>query len=156
MAVNAAELNPEGTVTEDGTVSRELLLPSRTVVPPVGAVAVKDTVQLELAFGPSVVGRHTRVANSGTVMFPPVGAEILSAVPVTLAATGFGIVIEVEVAAGARVTLTEATTPDAMVLVFNPVKRQVDKPPFDAQDSTLLAAIADGPGAWTIEIWAGS
>jgi len=133
-----------------------LLLPSRTVVPPVGAVAVKDTVQLELAFGPSVVGRHTRVANSGTVMFPPVGAEILSAVPVTLAATGFGIVIEVEVAAGARVTLTEATTPDAMVLVFNPVKRQVDKPPFDAQDSTLLAAIADGPGAWTIEIWAGS
>ncbi len=46
VALKLAVMLPEATVTEEGTVSRPLLLPSVTLVPPVGAFSVSVTVQV--------------------------------------------------------------------------------------------------------------
>ena len=50
-----------------------------------------------------------------------------------------------------------ATTPEAIVLVFNPVSRQVNRPPdAEAQEIALLAAVAAGPATSAMaEIWLG-
>jgi hypothetical protein len=45
VAVNAALVAPAGTVTDAGTVTAELLLAKATVNPPLGAAAVRPTVQ---------------------------------------------------------------------------------------------------------------
>ncbi|GMU23211.1 MAG: hypothetical protein AMXMBFR13_32930 [Phycisphaerae bacterium] len=49
VAVNVAEVEPAGTVTEEGAVRDELLLASETAVPPLGAAALMVTVQVLLA-----------------------------------------------------------------------------------------------------------
>jgi hypothetical protein len=59
---------------------------------------------------------------------------------------GFDIATAVVVADGARVTLTYATTPEAIVWEFNPVTMQADEPEADAQVTNLPAAVATGPG----------
>jgi hypothetical protein len=48
VAVNAAVVAPEATVTVDGTVTDELLLPSVTVSPPLAAAVFRVTVQLSV------------------------------------------------------------------------------------------------------------
>jgi hypothetical protein len=46
VALNVAVVAPETTVTEAGTVSKRLLLPSVTLAPPVRAVWLRVTVQV--------------------------------------------------------------------------------------------------------------
>jgi hypothetical protein len=56
---------PAATVTEDGTVSKALLLPSVTVEPPVGAFPVRVTVQLLTAPSPRLGGTQATLETSG-------------------------------------------------------------------------------------------
>jgi hypothetical protein len=58
-ALNDELLAPAATVTEAGTVSEGLLLPSATVDPPAGALRVSVAVQLLIAFGPRLAGLQT-------------------------------------------------------------------------------------------------
>jgi hypothetical protein len=58
VAVKVAVVAPESTVTEAGTVSRELLLASATADPPAGAVWLRVTVQVLEALWPRLVGLH--------------------------------------------------------------------------------------------------
>ena len=55
-AVKVAVVAPETTVTEAGTVSRELLLERVTVEPPAGAPWERVTVQVLVALWPRLVG----------------------------------------------------------------------------------------------------
>ncbi len=56
MLLKLAVMLPEATVTEGGTVSRLLLLPSVTLVPPVGAFSVSVTVQVLAVLWPRLAG----------------------------------------------------------------------------------------------------
>ena len=61
VAVKVAEVAPAATVTEAGTVTAVLSLESVTVAPPVGAAAVRVTVQPLVPGVASVAGLHARV-----------------------------------------------------------------------------------------------
>jgi hypothetical protein len=54
VALNVAVIAPDPTVTEDGTVSRALSLPSVTMVPPVGAACVSVTRQVLAELWPTL------------------------------------------------------------------------------------------------------
>ena len=60
VALKLAVVAPEPTVTETGTVSRALLLPSVTLVPPTGAATLIVTVQVPTALWPRLPGMQTR------------------------------------------------------------------------------------------------
>lgn len=64
VALNVAEVEPEVTVTEVGTVSTTLLFDTATVVPPAGAALVSVTVQVLVAFATRLVGLHARVESA--------------------------------------------------------------------------------------------
>jgi hypothetical protein len=65
--VKFAELLPDATVTDAGTVRVLRLLDRSTTAPPVPAALVKVTVQVELAPVPSVDGLHERAETRGAV-----------------------------------------------------------------------------------------
>ena len=56
VALNVAVVDPDATVTDAGTVSEALLLPSVTLEPPVEAVWVSVTVHVLTALCPRLVG----------------------------------------------------------------------------------------------------
>jgi hypothetical protein len=56
VALKVAVVAPAATVTDAGTVSEVLLLPSVTLDPPVGAVCVSVTVHVLTALCPRLVG----------------------------------------------------------------------------------------------------
>jgi hypothetical protein len=60
-ALNVAVVAPAATVTDAGTVSRALLLPSVTLDPPAGAVWVRVTEQVLTALCPRLAGLHVKV-----------------------------------------------------------------------------------------------
>jgi hypothetical protein len=60
VAVKFAELAAAGTVTEAGTVSREVVLARVIAAPPVGAGWDRVTVQVVEVFGPRLVGLHDK------------------------------------------------------------------------------------------------
>ena len=64
VALKAAVVAPDATVTDAGTVSEALLLPSVTADPPAGAVWVSVTVHVLTAFCPRLVGLQARVETS--------------------------------------------------------------------------------------------
>jgi hypothetical protein len=133
VALNVAVVAPAATVTEAGTVSEALLLASVTLDPPVGAVVFKVTVQLATAPGFRLPGLHMRDEMAGTVTIALAPADTVSPLPVASTPTGLFIVIAVVTALAASVNWMLATTPEAIVLVFNPDSRQVNKPDADAQ-----------------------
>src|SRR5579872_1766512 len=57
-ALNVAVVAPAATVTDPATVSRALLLPSVTVVPPVGGACPNVTVHVLTPLGPNIAGLH--------------------------------------------------------------------------------------------------
>ena len=61
VALNVAVVAPAATVTDAGTVSEALLLPSVTLDPPVGAVCVSVTVQVLTALWPRLAGLQATV-----------------------------------------------------------------------------------------------
>jgi hypothetical protein len=89
VAVNAAAVEPAGTVTDAGTVKAELLSVTATVVPPVGAARESVTVHEEVVPDGTEVGEHCKfesvMGDCVTVMAPPVPAIVIG-IPVGEAA----------------------------------------------------------------------
>jgi hypothetical protein len=63
--VKVAELLPDATVTDAGTVRVPRLLDRPTTAPPVPAALVKVTVQVELVPVPTLAGLHDTPLTSG-------------------------------------------------------------------------------------------
>ena len=129
VAVKLAEVAPATTVTVAGTLRAGLLLDSPTTVPPVGAAALKLTVQADVPDVASEVGlqlKELRLTACTTDTIPPV-AEIGRDVPPAVLATGFvtPIVVVCEVVVCESVTVTVATTPLEIVLRLSPAAKQV-------------------------------
>jgi hypothetical protein len=129
VAVNVAVAAAAATVTDEGTVSRRLLLEMATAVPPTGAAPLNVTVQLAVAEPARLVGRHAREVRTiggGTppVTTPPVGESVI-ALPNAEAATPLLIPIVVLLTPEAIVRFTTATVPFDMMLAFMPETRQV-------------------------------
>jgi hypothetical protein len=125
LAVNVALAAPAKTVTEAGTVRLVLLSDSVTATPPLGAAALSATEHDEEAGVVIVRGLHetdVRVTGggaAGAVIVPPVPVRV-SALPEPSDPEVFVTVMDVLVTFAARVTLTTATTPLAMVVAFIP------------------------------------
>jgi hypothetical protein len=81
VAVNVAVVAPEATITDDGTVSRALLLASATVDPPAGAAALIEAVQVEEPPPVSVFGLQVSAERPGTVITPPLAVIEATADP---------------------------------------------------------------------------
>ena len=64
VALKVAVVAPAATVTDAGTVSEALMLPSVTAAPPAGAVWASVTVHVLTALCPRLVGLHARVETS--------------------------------------------------------------------------------------------
>jgi len=64
VAVKFALVVPDAIVTDGGTDAEELLLDNATVAPPAGAVAVRNTVQVEVAPGAIVPGLQDMLDNA--------------------------------------------------------------------------------------------
>jgi hypothetical protein len=125
--VKVAEVAPAATVTEDGVVSKRLLSASATIAPPAGAAWFSRTVQLLTSPESSDVGeqdRLLRTVETAPVMVPP-AAVMLTLEPSADTATGVLTPMVAPVLAEARVTLTVATTPLAILLLLMPETRQV-------------------------------
>ena len=86
VALKFAVVLPDVTVTEAGTVSRALLLPSVTLDPPVGAVWVSVTVQVPMALCPRLVGlQATPETSTGASRLIATVCELLPRGAVTVA-----------------------------------------------------------------------
>lgn len=67
LTVNVADVLPDATVTEEGTVAEVVLLDSLTAIPPAGAVRLSETVPVELVPPATVVGLRLNDARLGGV-----------------------------------------------------------------------------------------
>ena len=86
IALNAAVVDPDATVTDAGTASEVLLLASVTLDPPAGAVWVSVTVHVLTALCPRLVGLHTTPETStGASRLTAAVFELLPRVAVTVA-----------------------------------------------------------------------
>ncbi len=86
VALNVAVVAPAATVTDVGTVSEALLLPSVTLDPAVGAVWVSVTVHVLTALCPRLVGlQATPETNTGATRLIAAVFELLPRVAVTVA-----------------------------------------------------------------------
>jgi len=157
VAAEVAEVEPAGTVTEAATGSIELLLDRATVVPPLGAAAASETVQVAWAPDARLVGEHSSDDRAGcqfvTVTEPNVDAMV-AADPFAKAAPGaqtqMGTVEPLVM--GASVTVTVATTPLPIVESVAPIAMHVTEPLTGLQLSVLFAAPRAVPGATTSEL----
>jgi hypothetical protein len=78
LMVNVADEALAGTVTLAGTVALALLLPSVTIVPPVGATLLKVTVPVEVLPEVTVAGfRETELTDGAVKVSNAVGLELL-------------------------------------------------------------------------------
>ena len=104
VALNAAVVVPEATVTDAGTVSEALLLASVTLDPPAGAAVFKVTTQLAIASAFRFPGLHARDEMAGTMIVPLVPARTGSPLPLASTPTGWLIVTAVVTALDASVS----------------------------------------------------
>jgi hypothetical protein len=152
VALNVAVVIPAGTVTDAGTVSRELLLVGITIVPPEGAARSRPTEQLAVPPGLRVPDAHESVERFGTAIVEDPGAETTNVLASGSAATTFERFTEVVVAEGASVICTYATTPAPRTFVFIPINKHVYWPGVPAAQYTdFPAEVADGPSVTSIE-----
>lgn len=123
VALKVAEVAPEATVTDAGTVRMEFVLDRLTAAPPVGAPLLRVTVHVELLEIFKMLTTQARELTVGNpappVTIPPV-AEDGTKVPVPAAAMVLVIPIAVVVTPVAMVRFTIATVPFAMIPAFNP------------------------------------
>jgi len=153
VALKVAVVAPAATVTEAGTVSEALLLARVTPEPPVGAVCVSVTVQVEICPPFRLPGAQVIEERAGTATMPPIVVNAGSTEPVAATPTGFDMPIDVVVALAVKVSWTLATTPAAIALVFRPASKQVNEPCAEEHESVFPAAVAAGPAvALTAEI----
>jgi hypothetical protein len=146
---------PAATVTLAGTVTVALLLDSETTVPPIGALPLIVTVQLDVPGPVTVPGvqlREPTVSGAGSVMVPldaVVGIECPNASDVDTPE----IERENEVVADdATCSVTEAKAPFETTVEFIPKTRQVIDPAELVQSSDFPAAEAAAPTDALIEL----
>jgi hypothetical protein len=144
---------PCGIVTVGGTVTAVAGLADTPITaPPAGAAAVSVRVHTETAGDAMDTGVQVNPLSPGwTVTVPPV-LVAANTVPVAVAATlpvSCNADEESEVWLIGRVTV--ATTPLAMVELFNPHRMQVADPELLLQETCLFAAAAAGPAAIVAE-----
>lgn len=149
VAVNVFEVEPEGTVTEEGTLRLVLLLLRVTAVPPAGAAALRVTVHVDVPGVAKEAGLH--VTELRLVLVPGVTVIVLP-VPVMATFDPVGSVPMVLVrpavvvpAVGANVRFTVATTPFPMAVPFVPLPKHVYVPEDPVQYRDLDAAVRAGP-----------
>jgi hypothetical protein len=159
-AVKAAVVKPDGTVTEGGRETAELLETRLTRLPVEGAGPLKVTVHPEVPGVITESGEQVRllsVTGAGTqfctVMVPPVPDTVVALpsgrAPMTSTIpTG----IDALLVKAASSTVTIATTPLPMELEFIPVARQTMEPLVVLQVTVLLAAVRTGPVAVLTEM----
>jgi len=153
LAVNAIEADPAATATLEGTLRLVELLRMPTVVPPLGAIPLRVTVQLE---APGVVideGLHAtelRPGSEPTVSVPP-AALAAEDTPPEEAAIGLTMPKLMVPAEMEGVIATVATTPSAMLFVLRPEARQSRLPAAAEQLSDLPAAVSEAPRLSDIE-----
>ncbi len=153
VAVNVAELDPDETVTEDGTVRAALLSDTATDWPPLGAALSKVTVHVEDPGAVQDEGLQLRlltVGGAGTgceIVTVPVLPDDVIELPEPLTADVFVIWSWEEVAEVPEeiVAFTTATTPLEIVVVLNPVARQIILPDPPEQVTDFPAADAAAP-----------
>lgn len=86
VAVKTVELEPEGTVTDAGTLKAGLSLESATAVPPAGAACEIVTVQLAVPPVPKLAGAQFSPVTNRAVTRETVAVwELLPSVAVTVA-----------------------------------------------------------------------
>ena len=156
VAMNVVEVALAGTVTEEGTGSRLLLLTNPTDVPPLGAAWFNATVHVVVPALFSVVGLQDKDESCGAtdppepVTTPPVAVAAM-AYPEADEATLLVTPIDVLFTPAAIVTLTTATMPFKIVVTFIPEIRQVYVPLPAKQFTDLLPLAAAGPALAEIE-----
>jgi hypothetical protein len=153
-APKVVEADPAGTVTEEGIETLELFFESATAWPPLGAAALKVTVQVADPGGvrvPGVQFRLLTVTGGGgagwEIVTVPLLPEDVMELPAADTADVFEICTVLEVAAvpEAMVTFTTATTPFAIGVVLNPVTRQMALPELVEHETDFPAAEAAVP-----------
>lgn len=128
VAVKVAEEDPADTVTDPGTFSSPLLLDSETVAPPAGAAWLKVTVQVEVFPELRVVGLHVTALKAAGVITTTLPAvpfrvrEVPEGDAPRVFVTPMGTV---PVAVAESVTLTTATAPFGIAVLFRPETRHV-------------------------------
>ena len=123
VAANVAELEPAGTVTDDGTVRLALSLESETAKPPTPAASDSATVQVEFpgVFTGDVHDKLLNATGGMTVIEPPLPDEgIITASAEETTVPLAPIAIELLKGTGATVKVAVATTPLAIAVVFTP------------------------------------
>ena len=152
--MNVAVVAPAATVTDDGTVSSELLSDTVTAVPPEGAAPEIVTVHVLFPAEVRLVGAQLNElrlgdVSPGPVIVPPVAVVIVAlpeAVEATTEPTAIGALSE-EVA---TVTLTTPTTPLEIVW-FPPYRTHVCLPEVVEHWMVLPAFAAAVPAVEEIE-----
>jgi hypothetical protein len=134
--------------TDAGGVAAPLLLDTATMIPPVGAAPVRDTVQVLEAPPTTLAGLQLRE----DTLTPPVGpdTEIVPPVPtmdspVPVGSTPKTLPTEIAAVDTTLVKVMEATTPLEMIVEFIPVARHVYDPTLLIQESDFPAAVAADP-----------
>ena len=119
VAVKLAVVAPPFNATVAGTVAEALLLDSPTLAPPVGAAALKVTVQALVPGVATEAGVQLKLAGCGRVMItvPPAALTAIAAPP-GLAPTGVAICTADDAlpVVGETVKVAVATTPEAMAV----------------------------------------
>jgi hypothetical protein len=129
VAVKVAVVLPDPTVTEAGTLNAAALSDSATTAPPAGAGVFSETVHVDDPPVLSDAGAQLRALRVGrgdatVVTVPPVPVSD-SGLPKASTPNIFVTLIGVLTAPEAIVTLTTATTPFCITVVFRPVSRQM-------------------------------
>ena len=129
VAVKIAAVFPAVTVTDAGTVNAAVLLESVTVAPPAGAGALSEAVHVDpppvmrLAGAQLSAPRAGSGGDAGTTT-PPT-PFVTSRFPPGSAPNAFATLIAALATPDAIVTLTTATTPFCITVVFMPANRQM-------------------------------
>jgi hypothetical protein len=125
VATNVALLALAGIVSEEGTVRSGILEVMPTVAPPVPAVPLRVTLQVEEPAGLREPGPQLRELTLKIVWTVPLIADVAMACPAMDAPMALLTVMGADVTFGASVTSTVAAIPLEIVLVFSPVARHV-------------------------------
>jgi hypothetical protein len=121
VAVKVPLVAPAVTVRLAGTVTLALLLDSATLAPPLGAVALSVTVQVDVPRETTLAGLQFRLPTGTITMIPPVpdpGIDEPAALTGVTLATETGA--DVTLVPTTMVNVTTATTPLLMVVSFMP------------------------------------
>jgi len=157
VAVNTAEVEPAGMVTEAATGSVVLLLDRDTTVPPLGAASATVMVHVVLAAVVRLVGEHWTEDKPGSQFvteIAPEFADSVSADPFANVAIGLLIVMGTVavLVAGDKLTIAVAITPLPMVESVDPTTTHLTEPPAELHVRVFPSLLSADPAATTTEL----